>query len=121
MALAGLHERVRSMRLSRKLAWLSAGLTALFVATTLIPLSMSTRSTTQRIVGEQLARTQRAIIANQERELAALRQAATLLGRNARLRAAMTDDQTQQLDPQLYATTTRELMRQISDASQDII
>ena len=121
MALAGLHERLRSMRLAAKLAWLSAALTAVFVATTLIPLSMSTRSTTQRIVAEQLARTQRAIIANQERELAALRQAATLLGQNARLRAAMTDDQTQQLDPQLYATTTRELMRQISDATQDII
>ena len=119
--LDGLRRRLGSLRLASKLAWLSAALTAVFVATTLIPLSVSTRETTRNIVAEQLGRTQRALIVNQERDLAAMQHAATLIGQNARMRAAMADDQTQQLDPALVATTQVELRRELESVEQDII
>jgi signal transduction histidine kinase len=117
----GLERRLASLRLSSKLAWLSAALTAVFVATTLIPLSVSTRETTRRVVAEQLRRTQRALIANQERDLASLQHAASLIGQNARMLAAMADDQTQQLSPALMTTTQRELERELANVQQDII
>jgi signal transduction histidine kinase len=111
----------RSLSLGSQLAWLSAGLTAVFVAATLIPLSVSTRGTTRQIVAEQLARTQRALIANQERDLASLEHSATLIGQNARLLAAMADDQTGQLSAALAATTQRELEDQLRNVGQDIL
>ena len=111
----------KALPLASQLAWLSAGLTAVFVAATLIPLSVSTRSTTRQIVAEQLARTQRALIANQERDLASLEHSATLIGQNARLLAAMADDQTGQLSAALAATTQRELEDQLRNVGQDIL
>jgi signal transduction histidine kinase len=119
--LDGLRRRLGSLRLASKLAWLSAALTAVFVATTLIPLSVSTRDATRRIVADQLGRTQRALIVNQERDLAAMQHAATLIGQNARMRAAMTDDQTGQLGPTLIATTQVELKRELENVDQDLI
>jgi signal transduction histidine kinase/ActR/RegA family two-component response regulator len=119
--LNGIRRRLASQRLASKLAWLSAALTAVFVATTLIPLSVSTRETTRNIVADELARTQHALIVNQERDLAALQHAATLIGENARMRAAMADDQTQQLDPALIATTRRELGGALENVEKDII
>jgi signal transduction histidine kinase len=110
-----------SLSLASKLAWLSAGLTAIFVATTLIPLSVSTRATTRQIVAEQLGRTQRALIDNQMRDLAALRHAASLIGQDARMRASMADDQTQQLDSALAATTRNELERELENVGQDVL
>jgi signal transduction histidine kinase len=118
---ASLRRRLSSLPLAFKLAWLSAALTAVFVATTLIPLSVSTREATRRVVADQLTRTQRALIVNQERDLASLQHAATLIGQNARMRAAMADDQTQQLDPALIATTQNELERELANVEQDII
>ena len=116
-----LRRRLSALPLASKLAWLSAALTAVFVATTLIPLSVSTRETTRRVVADQLTRTQRALIVNQERDLASLQHAATLIGQNAPMRAAMADDQTQQLDPALIATTQNELERELASVEQDII
>ena len=116
-----LRRRLASLPLASKLAWLSAALTAIFVATTLIPLSVSTRATTRQIVADQLARTQRALLANQERDLAALRHSATLIGQNARMRASMADDQTQRLSPALMLTAQRELERELLNVDQDII
>jgi signal transduction histidine kinase len=119
--LAALRRRFGSLPLASKLAWLSAALTAVFVATTLIPLSLSTRTTTRDIVARQLRRTQRALIASQERDLATLEHTASLIGQNARMRAAMTDDQTQQLSPALAVTTQRELEDELANVGQDII
>jgi signal transduction histidine kinase len=119
--LDGVRRRFGSLRLASKLAWLSAALTAIFVATTLIPLSVSTRETTRRVVAEQLQRTQRALIVNQERDLASMQHAATIIGQSARMRATMADDQTQQLDPALIATTQVELKRELENVEQDII
>jgi signal transduction histidine kinase len=113
--------RFSALPLASRLAWLSAALTAIFVATTLIPLSLSTRTTTRDIVARQLARTQRALIASQERDLATLEHTATLIGQNARMRAAMTDDQSQQLSPALATTTQRELEDELANVGQDII
>ena len=128
-SLETLRQRFASLRLASKLAWLSAGLTAIFIAATLIPLSVSTSATARRIVAEQLNRTQRALIANQERELAGLRHAASLIGQNARMRAAMADDRTQELtsstrrglNPVLVVTARHELEKEIRNVGQDLI
>src|SRR5687768_2477360 len=91
-----LRRRFASLSLGAKLAWLSAGLSALFVAATLIPLSLSTRQTTRQIIADELRRTQRVLLANQSEELGRLKYAATLIGRNSTLMAAIAEDKSQE-------------------------
>src|SRR5438105_8647123 len=87
--------RFSSLPLGAKLAWLSAGLSALFVAATLIPLSISTRETTRQIIAKELRQTQRALIENQTQELSRLEYTATLIGQTSTIRAAIAEDRSQ--------------------------
>jgi signal transduction histidine kinase len=127
--LAALRQRFGSLRLSSKLAWLSAGLTAVFVATTFIPLSLNTRDTARQIVARQLGQTQRALIVNQTRELQRIEHAATLIGQNSAMLAAIADVRTQSLaggprrglNPVLALTVRHELEKELRNVDQDLI
>lgn len=129
MDIGALRRRFASMRLASKLAWLSAGLTAIFVAATMLPLSLSTRQATRDIVAERLSQTQHLLIANQQRELSRLMQAATLIGRNSAMLAAIADDRSQSLtsssrrgfNPVLVVTVRHELEKVLKNANSDLI
>ena len=121
--------RFSSLPLGAKLAWLSAGLSALFVAATLIPLSISTRQTTRQIIATELRQTQRALIENQSQELFRLEYTATLIGQTSTIRAAIAEDRSQVqqrahrrgLDPVLVVTVRAALEEALPKVNKDLI
>ena len=122
-------QRFSSLPLGAKLAWLSAGLSALFVAATLIPLSVSTRQTTRQIIATELRQTQRALLANQSQELSRLEYTAKLIGQNSTLMAAIAEDRSQVrehahrrgLDPVLVVTVRAALAEALPKVGRDLI
>src|SRR5437762_905825 len=121
--------RYASLPLGAKLAWLSAGLSALFVAATLIPLSISTRQSTRRMIATELQQTQRALLDNQSRELSRLEYTARLIGQNSTLLAAIAEDRSQALmrrrrhglNPVLVVTVRAALQEALPKVDRDLI
>jgi signal transduction histidine kinase/CheY-like chemotaxis protein len=121
--------RFSSLPLGAKLAWLSAGLSALFVAATLIPLSITTRQAARQIIATELRQTQRALIENQSQELFRLEYTATLIGQTSTIRAAIAEDRSQVqqrahrrgLDPVLVVTVRAALNEALPKVNKDLI
>src|SRR4051812_5566812 len=122
-------QRYASLPLGAKLAWLSAGLSALFVAATFIPLSISTRQSTRQMIATELQQTQRALIENQSRELSRLEYTAKLIGQNSTLMAAIAEDRSQGLErrhrkglnPVLVVTVRAALEEALPKVNRDLI
>jgi C4-dicarboxylate-specific signal transduction histidine kinase len=121
--------RFSSLPLGAKLAWLSAGLSALFVAAILIPLSITTRQTARQIFATELRQTQRVLIENQSQELFRLEYTATLIGQTSTIRAAIAEDRSQVqqrahrrgLDPVLVVTVRAALEEALPKVNKDLI
>jgi signal transduction histidine kinase/CheY-like chemotaxis protein len=127
-----MRRRIASLPLGAKLAWLSAALIAVFVAAAMIPLSVSTRRATRRIVAAQLEQTQRALLENQRRELARLEYTARLIGQSSTIMAAIAEDRSQggqrrrqnasrSIDPAYLATARAALEEALPRTDEDII
>src|SRR3954469_11034853 len=127
--IATTRQRYSSLPLGAKLAWLSAALSALFVAATFIPLSISTRQSTRQMIATELQQTQRALIENQSRELSRLEYTAKLIGQNSTLMAAIAEDRSQGLErrqrhglnPVLVVTVRAALAEALPKVDRDLI
>ena len=65
--LVRIRRRFAEMRLEAKLAWLSAGLTALFIVATFVPLTLTSRSAMIQVVTDELHQTQYVLLESQTR------------------------------------------------------
>jgi signal transduction histidine kinase/CheY-like chemotaxis protein len=123
--IGGLTRFTQRTRLSVKLAWLGAGVTALVVAATVIVLTLEIRANTRRRFEDELRRNQKMFVRFQTQKLDQLTFAASLISRTASLPYAL---QTYSADAasgvrraDLAPTVQRELERFVRESSKDIL
>ena len=118
-----LEQLARRTRLSVKLAWLGAGLTALVVGATLLALTLEIRASTRLRFADELRRNQETFKHVQQQKLDQLTFAASLISRTAKIPYLLETigGETGAGRAQLVGTVQQELERLVLQSGKDIL